>query len=241
MHRFKKNINMITINKFWSIFLTLTFTTLLSCDTTKNEQEVSPNNASSINKDTVIINKNLLTDFKAIFEDGDINVVVEIPAGTTEKWEVEKKHGTLKLEQINNKPRIINYLGYPGNYGMVPQTLLPKELGGDGDPLDVIVLGKPAKRGTVIKCKLIGVLYLLDRGEQDDKLIAVMEGTPLYHINDIEELKQEYEGITNIIETWFSNYKGIGKMKANGFGEKEKAKEILINSIKAYKAKHNKQ
>ena len=190
------------------------------------------------NTDTLINPINLLTDFKAINENGDINVVIEIPAGTTEKWEVEKENGTLKLEYINKKPRIINYLGYPANYGMIPQTLLPKELGGDGDPLDVIVLGKPINRGVVVKCKLIGVLYLLDRGEQDDKLIAVMENTSLYHINSIKDLNKNYNGISEIIKLWFSNYKGPGKMKSKGFGEKDKATEILITSILEYKKKH---
>ena len=46
------------------------------------------------------------------------------------------------------KPREVKYLGYPGNYGMIPRTLLPKELGGDGDPLDVIVLGPAVERGS---------------------------------------------------------------------------------------------
>ena len=53
----------------------------------------------------------------------------------------------------DGKPRIVKYLGYPGNYGMVPKTLLPENLGGDGDPLDVIVLGPQVERGSVIKCK----------------------------------------------------------------------------------------
>ena len=56
---------------------------------------------------------------------------------------------------INNKPRIINYLGYPANYGMIPKTLLKKENGGDGDPLDVIVLGPPESKGSIVKCKII--------------------------------------------------------------------------------------
>lgn len=211
---------------------------IFSCRSSTSENEVIIKNKTL--NDTISKPINLLTDFAPVYKDGNINVVIEIPAGTTEKWEVEKENGTLQLEHIKGKPRIINYIGYPGNYGMIPQTLLPKKLGGDGDPLDVIVLGKPVKKGSVIKCKLIGVLYLLDRGEQDDKLIAVMEDTPLYSVSNLEELDKKYIGITEIIQLWFSNYKGIGKMKSKGFGEKDEAIKILVSSIEAYKNKHYK-
>lgn len=86
--------------------------------------------------------KNLLEDFVPLLENGNINVVIEIPVGTNEKFEVDKVTGQLKLEILKDgKPRLVNYLPYPFNYGMVPRTLLPKHLGGDGDPLDVVVLG----------------------------------------------------------------------------------------------------
>lgn len=178
---------------------------------------------------------NYLTDFPPQAPNGNINVVIEIPAGTIEKWEVTKPSGQLALEQINGKPRIVQYIGYPGNYGMVPQTLLPKCAGGDGDPLDVLVLGALVKRGSVIKAKVIGVLRLLDGGEQDDKLIAVQADSPLYHLNSIEELAEGYNGITGIIETWFSNYKGPGKLVSNGYADRSSANNILEVAIAAYK------
>ena len=179
--------------------------------------------------------KNFLTGYAPNFADDDIQVVVEIPAGTIDKWEVNKADGSMKWEFRNDKPRVVEYVGYPGNYGMIPQTLLPKELGGDGDPLDVIVLGPPVERGSVIKCKLIGVLNLLDRGEQDDKLIAVSTDSPLYTINSLEELNEKYKGILRIVELWFSNYKGPGKMESQGFANKQVATKILNASIEAYK------
>ena len=179
--------------------------------------------------------KNFLTGYAPTFADDDIQVVVEIPAGTIDKWEVNKADGSMKWEFRNDKPRVVEYVGYPGNYGMIPQTLLPKELGGDGDPLDVIVLGPPVERGSVIKCKLIGVLNLLDRGEQDDKLIAVSTDSPLYTINSLEELNEKYKGISRIVELWFSNYKGPGKMESQGFANKQVATKILNASIEAYK------
>lgn len=182
-----------------------------------------------------IKNVNLLTDFPPKFEDGDINAIVEIPSGTLAKWEVNKQNGTLEWDKINGKPRVINYLSYPGNYGMIPRTLLSKEQGGDGDPLDVIVLGSSEKRGSAIKCKLIGIMYLIDKGEQDDKLIAVSEKSPLYKVNDITELNKSYKGVSEILKLWFTNYKGIDKMSFKGFGNKKEAEKILHSAIEQYK------
>lgn len=209
------------------ITLALLVVTLLAC------------NNKATNKSVDVVNdNNLITDFIPLFEDGDINVAVEIPAGTLEKWEVDKSNGQPKLEYVDGKPRIIKYLGYPGNYGMIPRTLLSKELGGDGDPLDVIALGPPVERGSIIKCKLIGVMFLIDRGEQDDKLIAIMENSPLYELDNLEELKQDYNGAADILQTWFINYKGAGKMVSKGFGDKEQALKILTSAIEAYQIKN---
>ncbi len=189
-------------------------------------------------KDTL----NLLTDIKPLFDDGDINVVIEIPAGTIDKWELDKSTGKIRWEMIDEKPRVVNYIGYPGNYGMVPRTLLSKEKGGDGDPLDVLVLGPPVERGQILKSKIIGVLYLQDRGEQDDKLIAVSSDSPMYGVNSIDELNNNYKGVIEIVQLWFTNYKGAGKMELKGFGNKKVAIEILKNAINDYKlndTKHN--
>lgn len=177
---------------------------------------------------------NLLSDVSPTYDDGDVNAIIEIPAGTLEKWELNKSNGKMELEMIDGKPRIINYLGYPGNYGMIPQTLLSVEKGGDGDPLDVIVLGPSVERGSIVKCKIIGVLYLVDRSEQDDKLIAVSADSPLYHLNNIEQMKVEYPGVHEIIELWFTNYKGPGLMESKGYGNKEQATEILNSAIAEY-------
>jgi inorganic pyrophosphatase len=160
--------------------------------------------------------------------------VIEIPAGTAAKWEVDKKDGSLKWEFKEGKPRIVKYLGYPGNYGMVPQTLLSEELGGDGDPLDVLVLGKMVSRGSVVEAKLIGILKFLDGGEQDDNLLAVLPGTPFFDINDIQELDKKFKGTSTIIDIWFANYKGPGKVEAKGIAGVEEAKIVLNSAIKAY-------
>ena len=203
---------------------------LASCESNSSKK-------SDVNETNVEPKKNLVDDYPPMTDDGFVNAVIEIPAGTVEKWEVDKASGDLELEHMDGKPRIINYLGYPANYGMIPRTYLPKELGGDGDPLDVLILGRPLERGSAVACKVIGVLVLLDRGEQDDKLIAVQKGSKLSHINDIETLKSEYKGITEIIEMWFSNYKGPNKMVSKGFANREQAMEILNTSISAYNKK----
>ena len=180
--------------------------------------------------------KNLVEDYAPLLENGNIRVVIEISTGTNEKFEVEKKTGRLKLETINDgEPRLINYLPYPFNYGMVPRTLLPKNLGGDGDPLDVFVLGKPIERGTVVECKLIGVLKLLDRGEKDDKLIAVSADSRFYNVNNLEQLEETFPGVLEISKIWFSNYKGKRKMKFMGFDNKFVSDSILLTSISEYK------
>jgi len=183
---------------------------------------------------------NVLTDFESATEDGHVNAVIEIPAGTLEKWELNKSSGQLVLESINALPRIVNYLGYPGNYGMIPRTLLSKEKGGDGDPLDIIVLGPPVERGRLVKCKIIGVLYLKDSGEQDDKLLAVSIGSPLYDVGNIDELNEHYIGINEIIELWFTNYKGPNKIKSLGFGNRDAAYDILNVAIKDYELNDHK-
>lgn len=205
---------------------------LISCNSSKKEEATNlPNSA----QEDIKSNPNLLRDVIPLLEDGDVNAVIEIPAGTLEKWELNKSTGQVQWELVNNTPRIVNYLGYPGNYGMIPQTLLSKEKGGDGDPLDIIVLGPPATRGGIVKCKIIGVLYLTDRGEQDDKLIAVSDNSPFYKVNDITELNNNYKGISEIIKLWFTNYKGPDKMKSEGFGDKITALKILKDAINDYK------
>lgn len=100
---------------------------------------------------------NHLEDHPARTPDGGMHVVVEIPAGTNEKWEVDP-NGQLVWEQKNGQPRVVHYLPYPANYGMVPRTLQDERTGGDGDPLDVLVLGPALDRGLLVATRAIGVI-----------------------------------------------------------------------------------
>lgn len=183
---------------------------------------------------TLVGAANFLTGYPALNSDGTVNVVVEIPAGTNQKWEVDKRDGTLRWESRDGRPRQVAYLGYPGNYGMVPRTLLPSDEGGDGDPLDVLVIGGPAARGTVQRCHILGVLALLDGGEMDDKLLAVAEGNALSGLRDLEDLDARFPGVREIVETWFVSYKGPGEMVAGDWAGPERAQEILDAAVRAY-------
>ncbi len=182
---------------------------------------------------------NTVLDVDLFDENQKVTALIENPSGSLEKWELNKINNKIERDSINNQPRTINYLGYPANYGMIPNTLLPKNKGGDGDPLDILVLGPPVKRGSLINCKIIGLLKLLDTNEQDDKLIAIANNSSLSHINDIDELELNYKGITTIIELWFTNYKGKGKIKSLGYGNKKSALSILNTSMQEYNSAKN--
>ena len=175
-----------------------------------------------------------LTGYPAVNADGTVNVVVEIPAGSNQKWEVDKADGALRWELRAGRPRVVAYLGYPGNYGMVPRTLLPSEGGGDGDPLDVLVIGAPAGRGEVLRCRVIGVLGLFDGGETDDKLLAVAEGNAFSDLADLAELERRFPGVREIVETWFVNYKGPGEMRSGGWRGAEAAQAVLEAAVEAF-------
>ncbi len=210
--------------------------TMISCDyTTKVRTEDDEMSDSSNNPYAVTGERHFVSGYGPVNSDGDINVIVEIPTGTSEKWEVNKISGNIEWEFRYGEPRIVRYLGYPANYGMVPGTMAPLESEGDGDPLDAIILGPPLKRGDVVKCRLIGVLELLDKGAHDDKLIAVHAGTYFYEVNSIRELDEEFEGITDILRLWFANYKGPGFIEIKGFGDKERAYRILEKAIETYR------
>lgn len=149
---------------------------------------------------------------KALNEDGTYNAVIEIPAGTNEKWEVRKKTGHMVWDKKNGKKRLVNYLPYPANYGMIPSTHA-----GDGDPQDVMVLGTSRKRGSIIKVHLLGYLTAIDDGESDNKWLAVMDEselsgkerkrTNLHKVRTLDQLNREFPGITDIIKIFFTNYK----------------------------------
>lgn len=174
-----------------------------------------------------------LRGFPAHTGERTINAVVEIPAGTNEKWEV-KLDGVMRWDLKNGGVRIVSYLGYPANYGIVPRAVLGKELGGDGDPLDVLVLGPALPRGAVVEVKVLGLIQLVDGGEKDDKVLAVQKDGPLGDADDLDELDAEFPGVTAILKTWFENYKGPGKLTCSGFGSRGDALRLLAACEKSF-------
>lgn len=190
-----------------------------------------------IDAQTIQGERNFLAGWDARSADGSVRAVVEIPAGRLDKWEV-KDDGLLHWDIEDGKPRVVRYLGYPVNYGMVPGSVLSEARGGDGDPLDILVLGASLPRGSVVETKVIGMILLVDRGERDDKLLAVAKGSPLEDVEDVEDLDRRFPGVTAILETWFLNYKGPGKFVARGYAGPDEALATLEQAIADFTAAH---
>lgn len=150
------------------------------------------------------------------------NAIVEVPAGTTAKWEANKKSGHLEWEFKKGKPRKVKYLGYPGNYGFIPQTSAT-----DNDALDVIVLGEAKPRGMIQAVKVIGALKLLDKGKIDHKILAVPLEKPFKKIDSIGEMVHKFPGVVHIIRLWFEGYKDPGKIQFLGYMKQSDAIQLI--------------
>jgi inorganic pyrophosphatase len=178
---------------------------------------------------------NFLHDISAFTYDSLVNVVIEIPAGSNQKWEVNKTSGQIEWEQVSpDSFRVINYLPYPANYGFVPQTLLAKASGGDGDPVDVFVLGERIERGNVVPCRIIGLIEMTDNGVYDGKFIALPVKTQWKKINTLPELNQHYPGVMNILLLWLLNYKGSGKVEILSENDEKQARNIINEANSAF-------
>ena len=198
---------------------------ILSCD---HQQQPPISNANST--EPIAGERHFISGYEPITNDSLVNVVIEIPTGTDAKWEVEKESGQIAWEYRDGEPRVVQYIGYPGNYGMVPRTLA-----GDGDTIDALVLGAPIARGEIVEARIIGVLEMIDEGEQDDKLIAVTTESHFGRVNNMEELDRHFQGVSTIIETWFENYKGSDfNVEIIGIRDVDRAWEILGESIERY-------
>lgn len=160
-----------------------------------------------------------------------INGIIEIPKNSRAKYEIDKTSGLIKLDRV-----IYASMYYPLNYGFIPQTL-----GEDHDPLDIVVLTQVAVVPLcLIPAKVIGVMRMVDRGEADDKIIAVAEqDASVSHIRDVGELP-EYFRVE--LKHFFENYKVLENKKVvvDEFLPKEKAKEIILQSMDLYKKKFRK-
>lgn len=160
---------------------------------------------------------------------GSINAVIEIPAGTTKKIEYNKETLEFNVDQIDGKDRIIKFLPYIGNYGFIPSTLSDTAKGGDGDPLDVIVISETKSTGTILSVIPIAVIRIVDEGEEDDKIIAVPSNSSdrILDIESFKEWKDCYPASIEMLLTWYNNYDSSGQNVILGIEDETVAKSII--------------
>ncbi|MAU88553.1 MAG: hypothetical protein CMC40_01420 [Flavobacteriaceae bacterium] len=151
-------------------------------------------------------------------------IKIEITQGTIEKWEYNFKSGKLEQDFENLKPRSINYMPYPFNYGFILNTFNKF----DSDPLDAVVIGEKLNMSDTIFAKPIAVVKTIDNGEIDDKVIFIHKSSPLYKIDNKIDLQNSYPGVIEIICLFFENYKG---KSSNVIGVKDEnyAKKLIIS------------
>lgn len=158
-----------------------------------------------------------------------ITAVVEIPSGSRNKYELDKESGLIRLDRV-----LYSAVHYPGDYGFIPRTLAE-----DGDPCDVLVLlNEPTFPGCQIDARPIGVLRMLDRGEPDDKILAVPCHDPFYgEYFDIADIPQHY---LREVQHFFGIYKDLeGKrMEVLGWAKSEVAAQAVTEAMRAYEAKY---
>ncbi len=167
-------------------------------------------------------------------EKGRYQMVVEIPAGTLEKWQTDPVSGAFYHDKKDGVPRVIDFLPYPMNYGFIPQTMLPKDQGGDGDPMDIITLAATRPRSAVDAVRVIGALQLTECGEQDTKIVALLPEGPYQDVQDLQELLMRYPGTVEIIRLWFEGYKGAGSFLFEGYLNHYQAEDLIERAHAAW-------
>lgn len=162
----------------------------------------------------------------------EVNIIIEIRRGEKNKYEVDKDTGRLMLDRVN-----ATMLGYPADYGYVPETLCE-----DGDPLDaLLIIDESVPHGVVVPARPLGVLRMVDDGEGDEKLICVaVDDVTKSHIKDLADLGSEFP---KIIEHFYTHYKDWKKdwtgspVSFNGWGDAAAAKEVITESVNRFEAK----
>ncbi|HEY8832188.1 MAG TPA: inorganic diphosphatase [Gemmatimonadaceae bacterium] len=154
-----------------------------------------------------------------------VTALIEIPSGSRNKYELDKQSGLIRLDRV-----LYSSMHYPGDYRFIPRTLHE-----DGDPLDILVrINEPTFPGCQIDCRPLGVLKMLDRGEPDDKIIAVPSNDPYYHeYFDIADLSQHY---LREVEHFFHIYKDLEgrRVEIVGWEKSEMAARVISESIARY-------
>jgi inorganic pyrophosphatase len=154
-----------------------------------------------------------------------VRMIVEIPKNSANKFEYDGKLGMFRLDRALYSP-----MHYPGDYGFIPGTLAE-----DGDPLDVLTLvTEPSFTGCLIEVRPVGVLYMVDKDEHDQKILAVPNNNPRY--DSIHTVDQIFPHLKREIEHFFSIYKELqgSKTEINGWGGPKEARRLIVDFRHAY-------
>ncbi|MCK9517412.1 MAG: inorganic diphosphatase [Dehalococcoidia bacterium] len=157
--------------------------------------------------------------------DEALPVVIEIPAGSKNKYELEKKSGLLILDRV-----LYSSVHYPANYGFIPRSFCD-----DGDPLDVLVLGQePIHPLTIVVVRPIGVMHMKDQGKDDEKILAVHANDPAW--NHINELNDAPPHIMREITRFFLDYKVLEEKEVaiDPFEGRQRALAVIAKSLVDY-------
>ena len=139
---------------------------------------------------------NLVDDIPITNDDyNHVNCIIEIPKGTNTKYEYDENLNIFKLDRC-----LVSSLQYPINYGFVPQTIAL-----DDDPLDVLVFNHdPIDRGSLVSCRILGVLGFVDGGRVDNKIIAVPHWSPSEKYKTVSDIEPSH---LKIYRQFFKIYK----------------------------------
>ncbi|MCK5762178.1 MAG: inorganic diphosphatase [Candidatus Izimaplasma sp.] len=156
-----------------------------------------------------------------------IEAIVEIPMGTKNKYEIDKKRNRIKLDRVLYTP-----MTYPAEYGYIEETLAL-----DGDPLDILILATSKTfPGCIVDARVVGYLDVIDNGEPDAKVIAVMDHDPRFsHINELIDIQ---EHTLREIKHFFKTYKDLQQNKiveVKKFYDKIDALELIQECKARYK------
>jgi inorganic pyrophosphatase len=154
-----------------------------------------------------------------------INVIVEIPAGSRNKYELDKDTGLFRFDRL-----LYSAVHYPGDYGFIPRTL-----GDDEDPLDVLIMvTEPTFPGCLIVVRPVGVFEMSDEKGGDEKILGVPVQDPLY--NDFKNLTDVPRHFLREVEHFFAMYKELeGKhTRVLGWKDRDSALRIIRTSIQHY-------
>ena len=156
----------------------------------------------------------------------DVNVIIECPMGSEPiKYEMDKASGALYVDRFLHTAMV-----YPCNYGFIPHTL-----SGDGDPADVLVVGRrPLMPGCVIAVRPIGVLLMEDEGGEDEKILAVPQSRlhPFFH--EVQSYKDLPPILTQQIAHFFEHYKDLESnkwVKVLGWKDAEDAAKLVMEAV----------